>query len=117
MTNKPDFSKMFNFAELEDLTDEAELDETVNFNEEDIKANLPTLPSTKLADLVVANRYLGIYHELSILAMEELAKRRTNGDEFAFEQYIDENFNSLPKLTMNASTITNLFDSLKTFRK
>jgi hypothetical protein len=43
-------------------------------------APMETQSSTKLAEMVVCYRYLGLYKDMSVLAMEELGKRRACGD-------------------------------------
>ena len=94
-----------NDADYEDLT----VDE--------IKEKLPTFPSIKLADIVIANRYLGLYKELSVSAMEELGKRRVGGDTFEFEIYIDDEFKKLPKLDFSLPDLGSLINQLGNFKK
>jgi hypothetical protein len=81
-------------------------------NIEQAKANIPNQSSTKLAEMIVCYRYLGLYKDVSMLAMEELGKRRSDGDEFDYEDYISSKLNTLPKLTVekpNVGSIVNLF--------
>ena len=73
--------------------------------DEDFKKNISNFNNEKLCEIIVANRYLGSMREEAILCMEELAKRRTNGDEFNFEIRIDELFKSLPKLNLDLNKI------------
>lgn len=94
-----------NDADYEDLT----VDE--------IKEKLPTFPSIKLADIVIANRYLGLYKELSVNAMEELGKRRVSGDKFEFETYIDDEFKKLPKLDFSLPDLGSLISQLGNFKR
>jgi hypothetical protein len=68
---------------------------------EDILTNLPEYSTTKLCEIIVCDRYLGINHSFSTACMEELSRRRDNGDTFSFEDYIEEQLNSLPKLEIN----------------
>jgi hypothetical protein len=63
-----------------------------------IKNNIPKFSSEKLCEMVVSDRYLGFNREAAILCMQELSNRRINGDVFNFEDYIEEEFNKLPKL-------------------
>ena len=61
-----------------------------------LKTNIKKYNSNKLCEIVVCNRYLGFHAEASILAMEELAKRRIDGDNFDFENKIDSLLKELP---------------------
>ena len=63
-----------------------------------IRTNLPTYTNERLCEMVVCDRYFNFNRTLAVMAMEELSKRRQNGDTFDFEKYIDDAFNSLPKL-------------------
>jgi hypothetical protein len=63
-----------------------------------IQTNISAQSSTKLAEMIVCYRYLGLYKEESIMAMEELVKRRESGDQFDFEQYVEEQLAGLPKM-------------------
>jgi 3-oxoacyl-[acyl-carrier-protein] synthase III len=72
--------------------------EEVKIDLDKIKMLIPTYSSEKLCEMIVADRYLGISSEVSVMCMEELANRRIAGDTFQFEKYIDETFKSLPVL-------------------
>lgn len=98
--------------EADEMGDDYE-DLTVN----EIKGKLPSFPSTKLADIVIANRYLGLYKELSVDAMEELGKRRVAGDKFEFESYIDDEFKKLPKLDFSLPALGSLLNSLGNIKR
>lgn len=52
-----------------------------------------------LAGFVVVYRTLHIFKERSILCMQELMARREAGDDFNFEEYIENEVNSMPKPT------------------
>jgi hypothetical protein len=62
--------------------------------------------------MIVCDRYFGFSKEINIMCMEELALRRTNGDPFHFEGYIEEAFAKLPPLTFKVpdlkATLTQL---------
>jgi len=75
-----------------------------------VRANVPTYPSEKLCEMIVCDRYFGCFREIAIMCMEELAKRRIAGNDFAFEQYIDDSFKKLPELNFTAP---NLRESLQ----
>lgn len=63
-----------------------------------VKENIEKYTSEKLADMIIAHRYLGMFEGSCIIAMEELASRRGAGDTFHFEKYIADNLATLPKL-------------------
>jgi hypothetical protein len=65
----------------------------MQFSDADIKK----AGSKNLAGYVVAYRLLKIYKELSILCMEELMSRRAAGDDFNFEEYIENELKDAPK--------------------
>ena len=69
-----------------------------DLDEEKISQNIEKYSSNKLADMIIAHRYLGLFKGACLLAMEELNKRREAGDTFAYESYIAEGTSSLPKL-------------------
>lgn len=87
---------LFDDLEGEDITDYKPMD--VN----EVKAQLPTYTSEKLCEMIVCDRYLGGYRELGIACMEELAKRRTEGSDFNFEEHISKSMNDLPALNFNS---------------
>ncbi len=61
-------------------------------------ASIPAASSKDLAAFVVLYRALGMGREFSILCMEELCKRRNTGDEFKYEEYIEEELTKIPKV-------------------
>ena len=78
---------------------------------EQAKKNVPLQSSAKLAEMVVCYRYLGLYKEVSVLAMSELGKRRADGDDFDYEAYISEKLDGLPKMDgekPNVGSIVNI---------
>jgi hypothetical protein len=84
----------------------------------EFKMKLPAATSEKLCEVVVASRYLGIMHEEAIFAMQELSRRRDLGDEFNFENKIEEIYTSLPKFKLDMKEImspklTKLFGMFK----
>lgn len=78
----------------------------------DFKDNLPKTSNTKLCEIVVANRYLGVMREEAIMCMEELANRRAAGDVFEYENHIEKLLASLPKFNFDAK---NLFKTPRIF--
>lgn len=83
-------------------------------SDEEIAKDIPNQPSEKIADIVISFRYLGLYKNLSVTAMEELSRRRESGDEFQFEKYIENNLKSLPKLDFKLPDMDGI---LKSFGK
>jgi hypothetical protein len=61
---------------------------------------LDDLSAQELCDVVVAFRYLGVFRERAVQCMEELARRRTIGDTFDFEKYIEETVKNLPVIDL-----------------
>jgi len=59
--------------------------------------SITTSPSETLAAHVVAYRTIGINKEIAIECMKELSKRRKSGEEFNFENYIEEQVAKIPK--------------------
>lgn len=101
-------------ADLEKLDEGLdEDDELLELDESEIVKNLHTYPNERLADLVISYRYMGLYKDLSIAAMQELGSRRANGDTFEYEKYIDENLAGLPKLDFTMQGLGNLIEELQ----
>jgi hypothetical protein len=78
-----------------------------------MQVEIKSLSSERLSEIVIANRCLGLYKELSVKAMEELALRRSNGDTFEFEKYISESLNDIPPIDAPKDMITNIMDQIK----
>lgn len=55
-------------------------------------------PSSGLAAYIVAYKVIGVNKEFALFCMEELARRRTLGEDFDFETYIEDNINKMPKI-------------------
>lgn len=95
---------------MNDFDDNEEIEEGFEFlDPEVLKKNIPTFESQKLCDMIVVDRYLGFNKEAALMCMEELAVRRTNGDAFDFESYIEEAQKEMPVLDF---TIPDLRDIL-----
>jgi len=73
--------------------------------EQNMKENLPKFSNSKLCEIIVANRYLGIMRDEAIMCMEELARRRVAGDVFEYEKHIETVLDSLPKFSLDASKL------------
>lgn len=72
--------------------------EEVKMDFDQIKANLPKYSNEKLCEMIVCDRYFGFGQRIDTMCMEELAKRRIDGDKFNFEDYIDKSYKELPVL-------------------
>lgn len=95
----------------EDLLDDD--DDFEELSEEEILAKLPEFKNVKLADIIVAHRYLGVCKALYIPCMEELAKRRIAGDNWDFEKYIDEQIAQMPKISFNLTDVNQAIEQLR----
>ena len=69
------------------------------------RENLPNMTDEHLCGVIVSFRYLGLLREQSLMAMEELAKRRANGDTFQFEEFVEEKLKTMPKLNTDMRSI------------
>ena len=63
---------------------------------DNFKETIKEFPNEKLCEIIASNRYLGILREEAISCMIELATRRSNGDIFDYESYIENIVKSLP---------------------
>jgi hypothetical protein len=79
----------------------------MNEENEDFEANIKHFSSEKLCEIIATFRYLGMMRENAIKSMEELALRRTNGDQFDFETRINEIFQSFPAFKLDLKKIFN----------
>lgn len=59
--------------------------------------SIPFASSTSLAASVVVYRALGIDKEMSVLCMKELARRRWDGSDFNYEDYIESKLKEMPQ--------------------
>lgn len=91
--------------------------ENNNFSESEAIKNISNYSNEKLADIIITHRYFGLYENLSIAAMKELATRRTNGDKFEYEKYIEENLKSLPQFKLQKFSMKDAFATLKNMFK
>jgi hypothetical protein len=84
---------------------------------EKIKSNFSNYSSERLCEIIVTDRYIGLNKELALACMEELSQRRTNGDSFDFESFIEKEYNSLPKLDFSIpnlqTTLSQVLGSIK----
>lgn len=90
-----------------------DVEPSTEFSESETIKNISTFASEKLGDIVVMYQYLGLYPDLSIAAMKELALRREKGEVFDYENYITLNLNKLPKLSFELPPLPVLVEQLK----
>lgn len=97
----------------EESLNQENIDNKNIFNLDFIKENINNFSTKKICNIIVTNRYLGFNKELNVFCMTELANRRKNGDTFLFENYIEEEFNKLPKLKFEVQNIFNIINSVR----
>ena len=85
---------------MEEDLDNLEDLEFPELNVNDIVNNISDYDVIKLCDIIICHRYLGFNKEIAVACMEELGRRRINGDQFDFEEYIDREFRNLPKIEL-----------------
>lgn len=68
--------------------------------------------SKKLCQIIVLYRYLRLNKDLSIKSMEELSLRRSNGDLFNFENYIEESLKELPELNFSLPNFKDILNQV-----
>lgn len=88
--------------------------EMVSLNVEKVKATIPLSNSKKLCEMILVNRYFNMSKDITIACMEELAKRRTEGDDFNFEKYIEDSAAKMPVINLK---IPDLKDVLSQYVK
>ena len=101
-----------NIFNIDDSDDLPELDANKSISLDTIKSNIVNYDSKKLCQIIVSNRYLNMNKELAVLAMQELSIRRQNGDQFNFEEFIEESLNQLPELNFSMPDLRVLLNKL-----
>ena len=84
---------------------------------ENAKLKIPTFDSEKLCEIIVYYRYLNFNKDLAVLSMQELAKRRLEGDSFDFESYIQKSMSQLPALDFSSFDIRNVLTNMVNKKK
>lgn len=69
--------------------------------------------SKALAAMVVVYRHLHLEKEQAIACMEELVKRKANGDDFDYEGYISDNLKEMPSSQMGSKEKNMIMNILK----
>lgn len=85
-----------------------ELFEDINL--EEIDKNIPSFSNEKLCEMIVCDRYFGLGKTISVICMQELSKRRVDGDVFDFESYIDLAQKELPVLDFSIPDIRSVLN-------
>lgn len=105
-----DYDSIFNDLDSED-------EDITEINIEEIFSKLNNLSDERLCEIIIVDRYISINKELSLACMQELSNRRLNGNNFNFEEYIEEKFKELPKFESVfpnlSSTLNELVTGLK----
>lgn len=68
---------------------------------EEFEQNLKSFPVKKLCEIIVTARYLGSMKTEAISCMEELARRRSEGETFDYESFIETEVKKLPNIQIN----------------
>lgn len=84
----------------------------MNFNIDEIKKNIADYSTIKLCEMVISCRYLNLDEEIIILCMTELGSRRSAGDDFKFENFIDEKLKELPEINLSIADFKGLANSI-----
>lgn len=102
-------------SSIDDLDDLDESLDDLTFDtsqlENEIQAQIPNFNSKKLCQIIVCDKYFKLNKEMTVLCMEELAKRRINGDDFKFEEFIDDSLKELPVLNFSIPDLRNVLDT------
>ena len=98
--------------DLSDDFDLEDLDDCLDFDNNKIIENLPQYTSQKLCEIIVCDRYLNFNPELALACMKELSNRRSSGDDFKFENYIDDTYNELPKIEFSMPDLQSIFGKI-----
>lgn len=77
--------------------------------------NVNICDSQKLCEIIIAQRYFNLEKKISIICMQELAKRRIDGEIFDFESYIENGIKKLPPLDLNISNISSVISTARNF--
>lgn len=88
----------FDFEEDFNSTEEIK---NITLDLEEVKKKVPEFSSAKLCEMIVCDRYFGFGKNMAVICMEELASRRSAGDNFDFESYIDVAYSELPPLNFD----------------
>lgn len=91
-------------------------DDNYELDEDDTVDDLKAFSSERLSDIIITYRYFGLNKEKSLEAMKELAARRSAGNDFNYENYIDKNLKELPSLKLDIKNIDAFMSKLKVIK-
>ena len=107
----------FDVGSLDDSSEEISYEEVKDLNIKNIlnldsiKKDINIFSTKKICNIIISNRYLSFDKELNIFCMEELGRRRAAGDNFLFEDYIEEELNKFPQLNINFNKLLNVLNN------
>jgi hypothetical protein len=102
---------------MTDNQEELPTQQTTVLDLDKVKSLIPQYNSSKLCEMIVCDRYFGFNKEIGIMCMEELALRRSQGDTFLFEKYIEEALAKLPALTLGVPDLRATLSQLSKRKK
>ena len=74
---------------------------------------IPSMSSKALASHVIAYRSLGLFRDFALKCLQELAIRKSNGDEFDYDSFIKEELDKMPKSGLeNYGSIFSIFKNI-----
>jgi hypothetical protein len=97
---------------IEDNDEKLENFDITELNIAKIIENLHQYDMIRLCDIIICDRYLGFNPELATACMEELGRRRSAGDTFDFEEYIEREYKALPKLEFSVPDLRSALDQV-----
>lgn len=92
MNNIFNFDFEANDCELDDS-------EKKELSEDDLKS----FSNEKLCSIIVCSRYLLNNSDLALKCINELGNRRSNGDSFNYEEYIELQLKKMPKINIQGT--------------
>jgi hypothetical protein len=102
---------MINFKDLDLEQEETDLPESEDYlTDEQMCERIDSFDSENLANIIIAYKYLGLHKKVVPLAMQELAKRRSGGENFNFEEYIESGLKALPNINFKIPDFSGFFD-------
>src|SRR5271157_5045646 len=91
--------------DIKDISfDDVDEDE-ITLDIDQIKTNVPAYSNEKLCEMIVCDRCFSFGQKISIICMEELARRRAGGDTFDFERHIEQITKEMPVLNFGITDI------------
>lgn len=85
--------------------------EDLDLTHDDLCEKMKSYSSEYLAEIVITYKYIGLHKNVAIFAMQELSSRRSLGDNFNYEEYIESGVKSLPSLDLKVPD-TSIFNGI-----